>query len=132
MSDLLPVLVIEDERFLLSYFQSALERAGVKTVGATSGSQALDLLQRGEFAAIVSDLRLTGASDGAEIFEWVRRNRPELSKRFLFITGDLQASSAAEIRERTGAMFLGKPFRPGQMVEMVRKIMSRGETVHAR
>jgi two-component system, cell cycle response regulator DivK len=130
MNDLLPVLVIEDERFLLSYFQSALERGGVRTVGASSGSEALDLLQRGEFAAIVSDLRLTGAIDGAEIFEWVRRHRPELSHRFLFVTGDLHAPSAAEVRERTGAIFLEKPFRPGQMVEMVKKMMSRGETVY--
>ena len=131
MSNILPVLVIEDERFLLSYFQSALDRGGVKTIGATSGGEALELLQRGEFAAIVSDLRLPGAIGGAEIFEWVRRNRPELSQRFLFITGDLHAPDAAKVRECTGAIFLEKPFRAGQMLEMVRKIMSRGETVHA-
>ena len=131
MSDLLPVLVIEDEPTLLAYFQSVLRRGGVKTIGAISGSDALDLLQQGEFAAIVSDLRLSGAIGGAEIFDWVGRNRPYLSHRFLFVTGDLHAPHAAEVRERTGAIFLEKPFRAGQMVEMVRKMMSRGETVHA-
>jgi hypothetical protein len=63
----LPVLVIEDEKFLLTYFQSALLRGGVKTVGATSGREALELLGRDEFAAIVSDLRLPGEVDGASL-----------------------------------------------------------------
>ena len=126
----LPVLVIEDERFLLSYFQSALQRAGVKSVGATSGAEALELLERGNFAAVISDLQLPGGAGGAEIFDWVRRNRPHLAQRFLFITGDLQSPYAAEVRERTGATFLEKPFRVAQLLESLRKIMSRGETVH--
>ena len=126
----LPVLVIEDEKFLLSYFQAALHRAGVKSVGATSGGEALALLERGEFAAVVSDLQLPGGAGGAEIFDWVRRNRPQLVQRFLFITGDLQSPHAAEVRERTGASFLEKPFRVAQLLESLKKILSRGETVH--
>ena len=126
----LPVLVIEDEKFLLSYFQAALMRVGVKSAGATSGGEALELLERGKFAAVISDLRLPGGIDGAEIFDWVRRNRPPLAQRFMFITGDLQSPYAAEVRERTGATFLEKPFRVAQLLEILGKIMSRGETVH--
>ena len=127
----MPVLVIEDEKFLLSFFQAALHRNGLKSVGATSGGEALGLLERGEFAAVVSDLRLPGGIDGAQIFEWVRRNRPQLSRHFLFITGDLQSSYAAEIRERTGATFLEKPFRIAHLLEAVKKILSGGDTAHA-
>jgi DNA-binding NtrC family response regulator len=127
----LPVLVIEDEKFLLSYFQSALQRGGLKSVGATTGGEALDLLERGHFAAVISDLRLPGGVDGAQIFDWVCRNRPQLARRFLFITGDLQSSYALEVRERTGAIFLQKPFRVAQLLETVKAILSPGETVHA-
>ena len=127
----LPVLVIEDEKFLLSYFQAALKRGGVKSVGATSGGEALELLRSGEFAAVISDLQLPDGADGAEIFDWVRHNRPQLARHFMFITGDLQSSYAAEVRERTGATFLEKPFRMAQLLESVREIMARGETVHA-
>ena len=124
------MLVIEDEKFLLTYFQSALRRGGVHSVGATSGIEALDLLKRENFAAIISDLRLPGGVDGAEIFDWVRRHRPQLSRHFLFISGDLQSPYADEVRERTGAAFLQKPFRTAQLLEMVQKILSRGETAH--
>ena len=127
----LPVLVIEDESFLLSYFQAALQRGGLKSVGTTSGGEALGLLESGDFAAVISDLRLPGNVDGAQIFDWVCRNRPQLSRRFLFITGDLQSQYAIELRERTGATFLQKPFRAAQLLETLKAILSRGETVHA-
>ena len=73
MSEALPVLVVEDEELLLSFLKTALERGGVKVVGATSGSEALSLLENGEFAGVVSDLRIPGKIRGGEIFDWVRR-----------------------------------------------------------
>ena len=81
MSEALPVLVVEDEELLLSFLKTALERGGVKVVGATSGSEALSLLENGEFAGVVSDLRMPGKIGGGEIFDWVRQNRPELSSK---------------------------------------------------
>ena len=95
MSESLPVLVVEDEELLLSFLKTALERGGVKVVGATSGAEALGLLEQEEFAGVVSDLRMPGGIGGAEIFDWVRQNRPELSARFLFITGNVRRSLRA-------------------------------------
>jgi two-component system, cell cycle sensor histidine kinase and response regulator CckA len=131
MSELLPVLVVEDETLLLSFMKTALKRDGMAVVGAASGLEALELLEHGQFAGVISDMRMPGTIDGRKIFEWVRQNRPELSGRFLFITGDLSSPDAVEIRERTGALFLEKPFRIAQMIELVRKITSRGETSYA-
>ena len=56
MNELLPVLVVEDEELLLSFLKTALARGGVKVVGATSGAEALSLLEQGAFAGVVSDL----------------------------------------------------------------------------
>src|ERR1035441_9204968 len=84
MSESLPVLLVEDEEILLAFLKTALERGGVKVAGAASGSEALSLLAQGEYAGVVSDLRMPGQIGGAEIFDWVQQNRPELSSRFLF------------------------------------------------
>ncbi len=54
---------------------------------------------------------MPGGIGGAEIFDWVKKNRPELSSRFLFITGNASDPYAVEVRERTGALFIEKPFR---------------------
>jgi len=124
MSESLPVLLVEDEEILLSFLKTALERGGVKIAGATSGSEALSLLEHGEYAGVVSDLRMPGGIGGAEIFDWVQKNRPALSSRFLFITGNASDPYAAAIRERTGALFIEKPFRIALLLEMIGKITS--------
>jgi DNA-binding NtrC family response regulator len=131
MSESLPVLLVEDEEILLSFLKTALERGGVKVTGVTSGSEALSLLERGKYAGIVSDLRMPGDIGGAEIFDWVKENRPELSCRFLFITGNTCDPYAIEIRERTGAMFIEKPFRIAALLEMIGKITASQEQARA-
>jgi DNA-binding NtrC family response regulator len=127
MSELLPVLVVDDEEVLLSFLNTALERGGIKVVGAASGADALAALEQGEFAGVVSDLRMPGGIGGAEIYDWVRQHRPELSKRFLFVTGNVSDDYAVEVRERTGALFIEKPFRIALLIELIKKITSRSE-----
>ena len=130
MSEMLPVLVVEDEELLLSFLTTAVERGGVKAVGAASGHEALGLLEHGEFSAIVSDLRMPGGIGGAEIYDWVGQNRPELASRFLFISGNVQDPLALEIRKRTGALFIEKPFRIAQLLELITRIISHNEASH--
>lgn len=129
MNELLPVLVVEDEEVLLSFLQTALARGGVKVVGASSGAEALTLLERGGLAGVVSDLRMPGGIGGAEIFDWVCQNRPELAARFLFITGDVNDPYAIEVQKRTGALFIEKPFRIALLIELIRQITAR-ERLH--
>ncbi len=132
MSKLLPVLLVEDEELLLSFLKTALERAGIRVAGATSGSEALSLLASGGFAGIVSDLRMPGEIGGAEIFDWVQQNRPELSSRFLFITGNSGDPYALEVQQRTGALFIEKPFRIASLLEMIGRITApQGAIFHA-
>jgi DNA-binding NtrC family response regulator len=122
MSESLPILVVEDEEFLLSFLKTALERGGMKVVGAPSGSVALGLLERGVFAAVVSDLRMPGGIGGAEIYDWVHQNRPELSPRFVFITGNASDNYASDVRDRTGAAFIEKPFRIALLMELIKNV----------
>ncbi len=125
MSESVPVLVVEDEEILLSFLKTALGRGGIQAVGAASGREALCLLERGEFGCIVSDLRMPGEIGGAEIYDWVSEHRPELASRFLFITGNSGDPHAVATQERTGAAFVEKPFRIGQLIEKINEITNR-------
>lgn len=130
MNEARPVLVVEDEALLLSILMEAVKRGGVTAVGATSGNEALGLLEREEFSAVVTDLCMPGRIGGAEIFDWVGVNRPELARRFLFVTGNAQDEHAVETKMRTGAIFLEKPFRITQLTELIRKMVWPGEALH--
>lgn len=130
MSESLPVLVVEDEELLLSFLKTALERGGFNVAGAGSASEALDLLARGEFGVVVSDLRLQGGLGGEEIFDWIREKRPALVSRFLFITGNVSDPFALETRARTGALFVEKPFRIAVLIELLKNLMEVCERAH--
>jgi len=125
MTESLPVLVVEDEEILLAFLKTALERGGLKIVAASSGAEALGLLARVNFAGVVSDLKIPGEIGGAEIFDWVHENRPELSPCFLFITGNVTDPYAVAVQKRTGALFIEKPFRIALLIELIKKITSR-------
>jgi DNA-binding NtrC family response regulator len=130
MSELLPVLVVEDEEILLSFLKTALERGGFKVTGAGSAPEALSILEHGAFAVVVSDLRMPGGAGGAEVFDWVHEHRPDLASRFLFITGNVSDPFAVQVRERTGALFIEKPFRIALLIELIKKITALNENAH--
>ncbi|HLH06099.1 MAG TPA: response regulator [Terriglobales bacterium] len=119
----LPILLIEDEPSVLSFVRTALERTGYSVTAVTSGAQALELLQSGDFMGIVSDMRTPGGVDGSDVHAWLSANRPELVLRLIFITGDIVNEDTAATLRQTGAPCVEKPFRISQLLDVVRKVM---------
>ncbi len=119
-----PVLLIEDEPSVMSFVQSALERAGYAVVPATSGAEALGLLRQDRrFLGVVSDMRTPGGVDGADVHEWISAHRPELLERLIFITGDIVNPETAATLRRTGAPCVEKPFRVQHFMSVVSKVI---------
>jgi len=121
----LPVLLIEDEPAVMSYVRSVLERSGYQVVCSESGAEGLHLLESGDFLGIVSDMRTPGGVDGADVHAWVSRNRPELSSRLVFITGDIANEETAATLQRTGAPCVEKPFRVQQFISVVEQTIGK-------
>ncbi|HUN87571.1 MAG TPA: response regulator [Terriglobales bacterium] len=119
----LPVLVIEDEPSVMAFVRTALERAGYRVLTASSGAEALPMLEHGEFLGVVSDMRTPGGVDGADVHAWLVANRPELVSKLIFITGDIVNEETAQTLIKTGAPCVEKPFRISQLMEVVKKIM---------
>jgi DNA-binding NtrC family response regulator len=121
----LPVLLIEDEPGVMSFVREALERNGYRVICSESGAEGLRLLESGEFLGIVSDMRTPGGVDGADVHAWVSRNRPELSSRLVFITGDIANEETAATLQRTGAPCVEKPFRVQQFISVVEQTIGK-------
>ena len=121
----LPILVIEDEPSVMAFIRAALERRGYAVRSVSSGAKALPLLQSTEFAGVISDMRTPGGVDGADVWAWLRANRPALLPRLIFITGDIANEETAATLRRTGAPYVEKPFRVQQLLSMVEKILGR-------
>jgi CheY-like chemotaxis protein/two-component sensor histidine kinase len=104
------ILVVEDEEFLRKLQSRILERLDAHIILATSAAEAREVLCRQSVDLIISDVRMPGES-GVELFGWVRRERPELADRFLFVTGDASAHDLVALVEERPDRLLHKPFQ---------------------
>jgi len=116
-----PVLVIEDEPGVVALVRAALERRGYRVVQAASGAEGLRMLESDTFAGVISDVRTPGGVSGADVQAWIRRHRPALAARLVFITGDVANTETIALLRNTGAPCLEKPFRVGQLLTIVRE-----------
>jgi DNA-binding NtrC family response regulator len=121
----LPVLLIEDEPGVMAYVRAALERSGYSVVTTESAADGLEILKSGTFLGVVSDMRTPGGVDGADVHAWLVKNRPELSTKIVFITGDIANDETVATLRQTGAPCVEKPFRVQQFISVVQNTMGK-------
>jgi DNA-binding NtrC family response regulator len=125
MQCLSPILVIEDERSVIAFLRAALERKGYKVENAGSGMDGLELLKTGEYGGVISDIRMPGPVNGAEVHAWIQEHRPELAARIILISGDTANSETQSLLERSGTPCIEKPFRVQHLIEVVEKTFGK-------
>jgi DNA-binding NtrC family response regulator len=122
---LLPVLLIEDEPSIMALVSATLERNGYDVVCIESGADALQLLEKGQFLGVVSDMRTPGGVDGAQVHSWISANRPDLIDKVVIITGDYANEETVSTLRKIGALYLEKPFRVQDLISAVEKTMGK-------
>ncbi len=120
-----PILVIEDEPSVTAFLCAALQRNGYRVVPAASGAEGLQLLARGEYLGVISDIRTPGGVNGADVHAWIRRHRPDLCSRIIFITGDTANRETLALLKQSGTPCMEKPFRVQQFVSIVEKTFGK-------
>ena len=120
-----PILLIEDEPSVTAFLRAALERRGYAVANASSGAQGLDMLNGGTFSGVISDIRMPGAVNGAEVHAWIQKNRPELCARIILISGDTANSETQAFLAQSGTPCIEKPFRVQQLMSIVEKIFGK-------
>jgi two-component system NtrC family sensor kinase len=117
------LLFIDDEPALRSGVQAFGELRGFTVITAADGIQGLDLVRTESVDAIVCDLRMPGM-DGPAFHERLRRERPGLAARTVFITGDVVTTTGrtAPIRQPV----LMKPFAFERLEETLVTLMRGG------
>ena len=103
------VLVVDDEASVVDLVRAALEREGHAVETAYDGNSALEKIEKSDFDAIVSDLKMPGKG-GIDVYLYCKEKKPELEKRFLFLTGDVVASDSLRFMEEHKVPHVPKPF----------------------
>lgn len=124
----LKVLLAEDEASIREFQIQMLKRLDVEVVTVDTAAAAQALLQREHVDVIVSDVRMPGEMNGADLFRWICSERPELTDRFLFVTGDVHDPLLVEWRAQYPDRFLIKPFRMKDYLERVGQMLNGVES----
>jgi DNA-binding NtrC family response regulator len=122
---LAPILLIEDEPSVTAFLRAALERHGYAVANAASGAEGLNMLSGGKYSGVISDIRMPGAVNGAEVHAWIQKNRPELCARIILISGDTANSETQAFLAQSRAPCIEKPFRVQQLMTVVEKTFGK-------
>jgi DNA-binding NtrC family response regulator len=124
-SVLYPILLIEDEPSVRAFVRSALERRGYSVAQASSGAEGLEQLASAQYAGVISDIRMPGTTNGADVHQWIQENRPELAQRIILISGDTANSETQSLLRNSATPFIEKPFRVQQLIAIVEKTFGK-------
>ncbi len=107
------ILLVEDERSLLTALAAFLRRKGVVVLEAETGEAALDvLMDNGQVDLVLSDIEMPGGISGVDLVHWIKINRPSLP---------VVLTSGRQRTELPGVSFLPKPYRLGELLPIIEK-----------
>jgi CheY-like chemotaxis protein len=92
---------------------------------ASSGQDGLDLLKTGKYGGVISDIRMPGTVNGAEVHAWIQEHRPDLASRIILISGDTANSETQSLFSRSGTPCIEKPFRVQHLISVVEKTFGK-------
>lgn len=115
---------MDDEKNIRLTLSQALEPLGLPVQTVVNGEEALQKLQKEEFAILLLDLKLPGIN-GLEVLHRVRQKWPKI--RVIIITAYGTIESAVEAMKLGAVDYLQKPCSPGEIRELVTQVLAREE-----
>jgi CheY-like chemotaxis protein len=116
-------LLVEDEPVVGELLAEFLELEGYQVDRAGNGREALDLVRRHVYALIVSDVRMPDV-DGPAFYYELRAVRPELTRRIVFVTGDITNAETRRFLDETCLRYLEKPFTIAAFQAVVQGVLA--------
>ena len=114
------VLVVDDEAPVRSMISVTLERQGYDVQQASSGSQAMELLEQGPFDLILTDIVMQDGN-GIALLERIHENQPQLPVVMVSAIHDI--SVAIDSMRRGAYDYLLKPFEREHLVATVQRAL---------
>jgi len=102
-------LVVDDEESNAALVRRVLAGAGYDVESTTLSRRALVMIERTAYDAVICDVKMPELS-GQELYGRVCQIRPEMARRFIFITGDIDGEDTRQFLDETRCSYFLKPF----------------------
>ena len=120
-----PVWIIDDDRSIRWVFEKALTRENIAFKTFATAQEALAVLDTETPQVVVSDIRMPGEINGAQVHKWIQKNQPHLRARIILISGDTANTETQAFLSSSGTPCIEKPFRVQQLISMVEKTFGK-------
>jgi signal transduction histidine kinase len=117
------VLVVEDEAALGAAVAESLQDDGFVVERASDGVEALERVRNQHFDVIICDLKMPRL-DGSQFYRALEATHPDMTRRIMFVTGDVAGTDAERFLEESGCRWLAKPFRLKDLLRAARDMVS--------
>jgi len=117
------VLIVDDEPAIRNILARILSNKGHQAQTVSSGKAALAMLQDKGYDLLVADLKMSGIS-GIDLYQTLKKKRPEMADKTVFITGDTMTEETNEFLASSGRPYLAKPFTPMEFLETIESVLA--------
>jgi len=111
------ILLVDDDDLVSNLLSSWLTAAGLKSVVASNGREAIDKFRLMAFSAVVLDVDLGAAPDGFGVLEDIRRENLDIP--VIMMSGTASVHVGEDAIQRGACAFLFKPFGPESLLHLI-------------
>lgn len=116
------ILIVDDEREFLELMTNRLQKRGFTVEVAPTGEEALELVEKNTYDAMVLDVKMPGI-DGIEVLRRVKLMQPDLP--VLLLTGHASIEAAMTGVETGAVDYLLKPVPINDLIIRLKDIAAR-------
>jgi two-component system, chemotaxis family, chemotaxis protein CheY len=119
------VFIVEDSRTMRSLVRTVLERDGYEVRESPDGRQALAALHSMSPDLVITDINMP-EMDGITLLREIRKLPALHHTPVLILTTESDDEVKASARAAGATGWIGKPFHPDQLREVVARVLERG------
>lgn len=116
------ILILDDEPIVSKRLQPSLEKKGYEVESFFQSAAAMQRIAERSFDIVITDLKMEGV-DGMQFLGEVKKRSPRTE--VIVITGFATMETAKESLRKGVFDFLAKPFKLGEIQEVIQKAEAR-------
>jgi PAS domain S-box-containing protein len=122
------ILVVDDEEAILTFLSRLLTEWGHSVETVNNANTALERLKTERYSLILLDIKLPGMS-GIELYRHIEETVPALTRRVMFITGDIMEATTREFLEKAKVAHITKPLDIEVLKKMINRALNQTQAV---
>jgi len=119
------ILIVDDNEQLAQSYKELLESGDYSVSVAPNGVVALKHVLNQDIDAVICDLKMPQL-DGDKFYVTVERVKPDLLRRFIFITGESSAEKFQEFLRKVESPVFTKPVPTEKLIHTLESFWARG------